>query len=221
QPPEPVQAEPLVQAVAPSEPAPAQKKAPSEEEAPQPAAAFRSFDDYKEGRVAVKPLDRHSLQLGEDTERSTGTEQESFEDEIVYKKKMPIWRIRGVQHPDGLKVYLGAFITFITVLMVILIGVGAAMFPFYEEAAEYRMEFAAMFGVTLLLGVIYLFMAIGMRCRVCSCHLFYSRRCLKNKKAHSILGAFPMFAQTLHILAWRWFRCMYCGTAVRLRGDRE
>ena len=51
--------------------------APAVEEAARRATAFRSFDDYKEGRVAVKPLDRHSLQLGEDTSRSTGSEQES------------------------------------------------------------------------------------------------------------------------------------------------
>ena len=137
---------------------------------------------------------------------------------------MPIWRVRGVRHPDGLKVYLGALVTFSTIFLLLLVGIAAIIFPFYPEAEAYRMEFAGLFVLTLLFGLIYVFMAIGMRCRVCSCHLFYSRRCLKNKKAHRILGAFPMLAQTLHILAWRWFRCMYCGTAVRLRedhGERE
>lgn len=53
------------------------------------AAAFRSFEDYKQGRTRVKPLDRHSLKTGEDRTRSTGSEQESFEEEQVYKKKCP------------------------------------------------------------------------------------------------------------------------------------
>ncbi len=189
------------------EPEPAQAKAES---------AFRTFDDYKGGRTAVKPLDRHSLSLGEDTTRSSATEQDSFEEELAYKKRMPIWRIRGVKHPDGLKVYITALITFTAVMLTIATVVVGAIFPFYPEMEAYRMHFAILFGVTLLFGVVYLFSAIGMRCRVCSCHLFYSRRCLKNKKAHRILGGFPMFAQVLHILAWRWFWCMYCGTAVRL-----
>ncbi len=195
------------------------EEAPTEEEA-LVAAPFRSFDDYKQGKVRVKPLDRHSLIIGEDESRSTGTEQESFEEELVYKKRMPIWRIRGVKHPDGLKVYLGAMITCLAVVLVLLTAIGAILFPIYQ-LDEYRLHFAALFGLTLVVGLIYIIMAIGMRCRVCSCHLFYSRRCLKNVKAHRILGAFPMFAQTLHILCWRWFRCMYCGTAIRLSDDHR
>ena len=212
---------------APAQPAPVQESRPLPEPEPEPVVpqepespapkgpAFRTFDDYKEGRVAVKPLDRHSLALGEDDTRSTGSEQESFEEEIAYKKRMPIWRIRGVKHPDGLKVYVGAFITFIAVLLTIVTCVTGGLLLFYD-LQEYKLKFAILFAVTLAFGAMYIITAIGMRCRVCSCHLFYSRRCLKNVKAHRILGFFPMVAQTIHILFWRWFRCMYCGTAVRL-----
>jgi hypothetical protein len=209
---------------APSE-APAETQAEasasaSETEAPQAfSSGFRSFDDYKEGRVSVKPLDRHSLSTGEDVSRSTESEQESFEEEQVYKRRMPIWRIRGVKHPDGLKVYYGAFVTFTAIFLTVLLAVGAALFPIYLE--DRRLEFGALFGATLLFWVFYVITAINMRCRVCSCHLFYSRRCLKNVKAHRILGGFPMLAQTIHILCWRWFRCMYCGTAIRLKAEKN
>ena len=206
--------EPILEFVpeANSEPEPAAAQGPK-------SPAFRTFDDYKGGRTAVKPLDRHSLSLGEDTTRSSATEQDSFEEELAYKKRMPVWRIRGVKHPDGLKVYITALITFIAIVLTIATVVIGAIFPFYPELEEYRMQFAGLFLVTLFFGVLYLFSAIGMRCRVCSCHLYYSRRCLKNKKAHRILGGFPMFAQVIHILMWRWFWCMYCGTAVRLTED--
>ncbi|MDB4526931.1 hypothetical protein OAV21_01855 [bacterium] len=205
-------------------PAPALEFVPEQEssagsaQAPPPPA-FRTFEDYKGGRTVVKPLDRHSLSFGEDASRSSATEQDSFEEELAYKKRMPIWRIRGVKHPDGLKVYITALITFIAIVLTLATVIIGVIFPFYPELEDYRMEFGGLFLVTLFFGVLYLFSAIGMRCRVCSCHLYYSRRCHKNKKAHRILGGFPMFAQVLHILLWRWFWCMYCGTAVRLTED--
>ncbi len=202
-----------VEAPAPSPPQPPVQQ----EEKPSSTNPFRSFDDYKEGRVAVKPLDRHSLKAGEDLNKSTGTEQESFEHEQVEKRRLPRWHIRGVKHPDNIKVWLGAFVTLTAVTLTLITAIGAAIFPFYLE--DYRIEFALVFLATLLFGLIYLFVAIGMRCRVCSCHLFYSRRCLKNVKAHRILGAFPMIAQTIHMLLFRWFRCMYCGTAIRLQEE--
>ena len=110
---------------------------------------------------------------------------------------------------------ISALITFIAVLLTLVTCVGGGLLLFYD-LQEYKMKFAILFGVTLVFGLMYIITAIGMRCRVCSCHLFYSRRCLKNVKAHRIFGFFPMLAQTIHILFWRWFRCMYCGTAVRL-----
>ena len=104
------------------------------------------------------------------------------------------------------------------VTLTVLTAIGCLIFPIYLEA-EYKKEFAILFGATLLFGFIYLFVAVDARCRVCSCHLFYSRRCLKHVKAHRILGGFPMLAQTIHILLFHWFRCMYCGTAIRLKDE--
>ncbi len=206
---------------APPQPAPIQ--APPE---PEPCSAnvpnykpgFRSFDDYKEGRVAVKPLDRHSLTLGEDTSKDTGSEQDDFEYEQVEKRKMPRTHARGVKHPAIFKVFFGAFITLMAVTLTILTAIGCLIFPIYLEQ-EYKQEFVILFVAALVFGLIYMFVAVDARCRVCSCHLFYSRRCLKHVKAHRILGGFPMVAQTIHILLFHWFRCMYCGTAIRLKDE--
>jgi hypothetical protein len=55
------------------------------------------------------------------------------------------------------------------------------------------------------------------RCRICSCNLFYSKNCLKNRKAHHIPGIGYVASLSLHLLIFGWFRCMYCGTAIRLR----
>ena len=193
-------------------------RAEESEERESSPVPFHSFEDYKRGRLRVKPLDCHSVKLGEDAAKSTGTEQESFEEEQASREWMPIWRVRGVRHPDGRKVYLGALITFMAVFLTTLTAIGAAIFPLYLE--DYRREFAGLALLALIFGITYSLMAVGVRCRVCSCQLFYSRRCLKNANAHRFLGGFPMLAQMMHILLWRWFRCMYCGTAVRLRGGR-
>jgi hypothetical protein len=168
--------------------------------------------------VAVKPLDRHSLTLGEDTSKDTGSEQDDFEYEQVEKRKMPRTHARGVKHPAIFKVFFGAFITLMAVTLTILTAIGCLIFPIYLEQ-EYKQEFVILFVAALVFGLIYMFVAVDARCRVCSCHLFYSRRCLKHVKAHRILGGFPMVAQTIHILLFHWFRCMYCGTAIRLKDE--
>lgn len=184
-----------------------------------PKSRFRTFDDYKEGRIRVRPLDRHSVTIGEDTERDTASEQGSFEAEQEEKRRMPRWRIRGVRYPDPGKALFGAFITLMAIFLTILTAIACVLFPFYLE--DRRLEFAALAGANLLFALFYLFFATGVRCRTCTCHLFYSRRCLKNAKAHRLLGGFPLVAQAIHMLIFRWFRCMYCGTAIRLKDDRE
>jgi hypothetical protein len=40
---------------------------------------------------------------------------------------------------------------------------------------------------------------------------------LKNRKAHHIPVLGYVFAVAVHIVLFRWFRCTYCGTPVRLK----
>jgi hypothetical protein len=75
-------------------------------------------------------------------------------------------------------------------------------------------------GVLILLGLIQLYVIDRVRCRICTCHLFYSKRCTKNSRAHkSIFGYVATLC--LHMLTFHWFRCMYCGTSIRLGGTKS
>ena len=71
--------------------------------------------------------------------------------------------------------------------------------------------------ILLILGCMQLHFAGRSRCRICSCNLFYSKNCHKNRKAHLIPGLGYVASAALHLLTFGWFRCMYCGTAIRLR----
>lgn len=185
----------------------------------QSAAGFRTFEDYKGGRMPVRPLDRKSLTVGEDQESSTDLEQEEFEADQEIKKRMPIWHVRGVQYPSPFRAYFGAFVTVMAILCVIASAAMCVIAPIYLNGN--RLALIIPFSGAVLFGLCYLLFAVGVHCRVCSCHLFYSRRCLKNKKAHRLLGGLPMLAQSMHMLLFRWFRCMYCGTAIRLKRAKE
>jgi hypothetical protein len=66
-------------------------------------------------------------------------------------------------------------------------------------------------------GPLYLFFGTRCRCRVCNQRQFFPRACLKNSKAHHITGLGYIIPVALHMLLFRWFRCTYCGTPVRLK----
>jgi len=69
-----------------------------------------------------------------------------------------------------------------------------------------------------LLGIIIYFSAAQRSsCPICNQKQFAPKRCLKHKNAHK----WPLFGYMLptavHALLFRWFRCIFCGTAVRLK----
>jgi hypothetical protein len=67
-------------------------------------------------------------------------------------------------------------------------------------------------------GAAYLIWAVGDgRCRICNQLLFVPRRVNKNSKAHHAPLLGYIVPTALHLLVFRWFRCTYCGTAVRVK----
>ena len=66
-------------------------------------------------------------------------------------------------------------------------------------------------------GLGFLIVASKARCRVCSCPLFYVRLCRKHQAAHYVPLVGIACSTALHLLFFKWMRCMYCGTAIRLR----
>jgi hypothetical protein len=90
-----------------------------------------------------------------------------------------------------------------------------------QDPTAYKTEVIEGALVLAVLGCMQLHFVGRARCRICSCNLFYSKNCLKNRKAHHIPGLGYVASLSLHLLIFGWFRCMYCGTAIRLRPTKR
>ena len=190
---------------------------------------FLSFDEYEEGKSSVRPLSRESLHAEDaaGAPASEAAEEESEEapktrrmDRIRSKgEELSRWVVRGVVHPTPWKVVFGSIISLLWRLSLMAAIVATVyLLAFQDENLQtFKVWIYSCGGALVLLGLMNLHYATSCRCRICSCHLFHSRNCLKNRKAHHILLLGYVGSLALHVLLFRWFRCMYCGTAIRLR----
>ncbi|MEI7911322.1 MAG: DUF4332 domain-containing protein [Verrucomicrobiota bacterium] len=129
--------------------------------------------------------------------------------------------IRGVLHSHPLSITLGAMITLAMALLLPLAIAVSGVF-LLAVLSPTRFAWASPWLLVVpcalpLLGGLYLIYAYNGRCRICNQRLFLHRACLKNSKAHRIRGLGYIVPLCLHIVLFRWFRCTYCGTPVRLK----
>lgn len=186
-----------------------------------PAAlpTFTTFEAYEAGETRVAPLSRISLDAPAEP-----LEPGRTMDRLNAAESLSRWVQRGVQHPTPWFLIFGALVSLLWRLAVLgaLVGIPWLLLT-AERGSDHRMEVMIAGGVLLVLGFAQLIVLNRARCRICSCHLFYSRDCVKNRKAHHLFGLGYTASLALHLLIFQWFRCMYCGTAIRLwmnrRGD--
>ena len=131
------------------------------------------------------------------------------------------WYIRGVLHNTPYAIYLGAVITLVTIIMIPVSVVAATLLLLSAEMPEsyaWVPGWWLVFPVLLpLLGIFYLIVGVGGKCRVCNQRLFVHRPHLKNSRAHHMRGLGYILPLCAHIIVFRWFRCTHCGTPVRLK----
>lgn len=178
---------------------------------------FATIEDYNAGRIPIKPLSREpggGVDDGDEDEES-GPERYRVESP---SGELSRWVRRGVVHPRGVHTWLGAVVS-VVFRVALLAGVLATVWLMItvETPGDYAMEVGIGAGVLVVLGLLQIHYAVRARCRICSCPLYFSKNCLKNRKAHLIPGLGYVVSAALHLLTFGWFRCMYCGTAVRLR----
>lgn len=122
--------------------------------------------------------------------------------------------IRGVLHPQPFRVRFAAFVTLMAMLLVpatfIAGGLMMAKIPNWIWYAGIPVGL-------LLFGILYFIYARGLRCRICGQPLFAAKRCHRHVKAHRIPVIGYILPTTVQILLFHWFRCMYCGTSIRLK----
>lgn len=183
-----------------------------------PVSRFNTFQDYQSGQLRVAPLSRFSIDDPPDPDAIVPM------DRVNANEDLPRTVRRGVVHPNPGLLVFGAVVSLLWRLALVgaIIGVPWLLLN-VPRPSEHLTEILTAAGVLTVLGMAQLFVLGRVRCRICTCHLFYSRNTVKNRKAHNI----PLFGKTaslsLHLLIFQWFRCMYCGTAIKLwvsKGDK-
>lgn len=131
------------------------------------------------------------------------------------------WYIKGVLHTNPFSLAIGAVITLL--LMVVLpAAIVAAGLLFVSDqfpgTLPWVPKWILVFPLALpVLGFLYLSFGLGGKCRICGQRLFWPRHCRKNSKAHHVPLIGHIVPTALHMLTFKWFRCIYCGTPVRLK----
>ncbi len=171
---------------------------------------FQTIEAYAEGGRGIQPLKR------------THDSRESAPAKLNMTKGQALSRTtrRGVLYTWPFKAMLGALIALLWRLGLLITCLALPYYSFVagESGARPIGQSLLWLGGLMVLGLIHLWFITHARCRVCSCHLFFSKRCFKNSRAHLIPGLGYVTSLALHLLLFQWFRCMYCGTAIRLFG---
>ncbi len=131
------------------------------------------------------------------------------------------WYIRGVLHTHPVSLALGALVTILLVLMLPVAIVSAGLLLVSDQfplSFEWVPKWILAFPASLVpLAILYFLVGLDGKCRICGQRLFWPRNCLKNSKAHHVPLIGYILPVSLHMLVFRWFRCTYCGTPVRLK----
>lgn len=129
--------------------------------------------------------------------------------------------IRGVLHSNPYQVWFGAMFT-LAAQILIPMGILAALALLLKDNDVSLFRWVPSWFLAFPLGVfvsvvMYLLVSYQSSCRICGQKCFVPRNCLKNRKAHHIPLLGYVFSVALHIILFRWFRCTFCGTPVRLK----
>lgn len=210
----PTEPAPKPQRVTEPKPAPKPDRAP--EEAPQLVGGLdkmrlQTLEAYANSERGIQPLSREISPITHS------------EDKLYLNAKGGISRRtrRGVLYPNPGRAAVGALVSLIWRVAALATIIGLPMYLYLP--GRQANSTATVLGWLGGLSVVGFFQLVAMekvRCRVCSCHLFLSKRCIKNSKAHLLRPLGYVASLALHMLTFQWFRCMYCGTAIRLFGGR-
>lgn len=131
------------------------------------------------------------------------------------------WYIKGVLHAAPYSLAFGAVITLLLILVIPASVVSATLLFISDQfpgSLPWVPKWILAFPLSLpVLGFLYLAFGLGGKCRICGQRLFWPRHCRKNSKAHHVPVIGHIIPTALHMLTFKWFRCIYCGTPVRLK----
>jgi hypothetical protein len=120
--------------------------------------------------------------------------------------------VRGVLYPHPARIRLAAFVSVIFLILIPASFVAAILVLF-----KFPTWLLIIPGAFLLFGLLYLMIAKSVKCRICGQPLFSPMSCRRHSKAHHIPLIGYILPTSFHMLFFHWFRCIYCGTSVRLK----
>jgi hypothetical protein len=129
--------------------------------------------------------------------------------------------IRGVLHSHPISLSVGAVVTILLTLALPAGIISAALLLLSDllpQHFQWVPKWLLVFPLCLpVVGIAWLIWGMNGSCRICGQRMFVPRMCLKNSKAHHVPGLGYILPVSFHMLVFRWFRCTYCGTPVRLK----
>jgi hypothetical protein len=159
---------------------------------------------------AVDPDDRIALIRAPRAETNAGKNPESRR------------YIRGVMHANPWRLTMAAAVTLLLAVTLPLAIVSAGLLLWSDlqpELLPWVPKWLLAFPLALpVVGAAYFIWGVGSgQCKICNQPLFVPKGANKNSKAHHVPGIGYIIPTALHLLVFRWFRCTYCGTAVRVK----
>lgn len=130
--------------------------------------------------------------------------------------------IRGVLHTHPGQMLMGALVTLLLMIDLPLAVLSAILLLLSDQKPatfSWVPKWFLVFPLALpVIGLAFLILGVaGGKCRICTQRQFVPRACRKNAKAHHVPLIGYIIPTALHMLVFRWFRCTYCGTPVRLK----
>ncbi len=164
---------------------------------------IQNFDDVRENRRRVEPLQA--------AEAGTSVQTSAKVNEGVDRGSRRY--VRGVLHPAAGQFYFASLV--IIGLQLSFLG-SLCMIPvyFFDREALWPLW---IIGSLILFAILWLFSAPKARCQVCRQRQYTPKKCFRHKKAHHVSGIGYMLPTALHALLFHWFRCIFCGTSLRLK----
>lgn len=137
------------------------------------------------------------------------------------KKPGSKFYIRGVLHDQPLKVWFGGLFAVLLQISVPLAVIAAPLLILSNENPEkfsWVPKWIIAFPIAVpVLGLLYVLVSARAKCRVCAQRLYVPKHCLKNRKAHHLPLLGHIGALALHVMAFKWFNCTFCGTSIRIK----
>ncbi len=172
-------------------------------------ADFRDFNKVETDGYTVQPLERGPsksvVAVSENLNKGVSPTSRRY--------------IKGVLHPNSGQIIMGAIVT--VCMQLLFIGTLAALaLLVYEAAVLSKFNY---YPIAIVGGLfccsLFLYLTVGLKAKCCVCtqREFGPKSCAKHKKAHRVFLIGYIFPTALHALLFKWFYCIYCGTAIRLK----